>query len=89
MPTDTGSETISERLTRLRADLRRVRDTIARAETNGAQFSIQGATVTHIAYERALAREKSLAAEIRSLEARLAGSSARPGLAVTRTRMPC
>lgn len=88
MPTTTGAETIGERLTRLRADLARVRATIQRSETNGSQFSLGGTAVTQIAYERAIERERALTAQIADLEARLAGSSARSGVAYTQTRMP-
>ena len=88
MPTATGAETIGERLTRLRADLARVRATIQRSETNGSQFSLGGTAVTQIDYERALERERSLTSEIANLEARLSGSSARSGVAITKTRMP-
>lgn len=88
MPTATGAETIAERLTRLRADLTRVRATIARSETNGSEFRTGGTAVTQIAYERALDRERTIAAEISSLESRLAGSAARSGIVLTQTRMP-
>ena len=88
MPTATGGETIGERLNRLRADLARVRATIQRQETNGSQFNLGGTAVTQIAYERALQRERELTAEIAALESRLSGSAARPGIAVTQTRMP-
>lgn len=87
MPTDTGGETIRERLVRLRASLARVRDTIARAESNGQSNDIGGTAVTEIAYERALRRERDLLAEIGGYEARLLGSPARAGIAVTRTVM--
>lgn len=86
MPTDTGGETLGERLKRLRTDLSRVRETIARAEGNGASFSLGGRAVTEIAYERARERERELMRDIEALEARLAGSVARPGIAVTVTR---
>jgi hypothetical protein len=88
MPTASGAETIGERLTRLRADQARVRATIQRQETNGSQFNLGGTAVTQIAYERALERERSLTAQIADLDARLAGSSARSGVAYTQTRMP-
>ena len=88
MPTATGAETIAERLTRLRAELARVRLTIARSETNGSDFRTGSTAVTQIAYERALGRERELKAGIATLEARLAGSPARPGVAYTQTRMP-
>jgi hypothetical protein len=84
MPTETGAETIGERLTRLRTDQARVRATIARHENNGAGFTMGGTTVTEIAYERALDRDRELSREIAGLEGRLAGSTARPGVAVTR-----
>lgn len=88
MPTDTGAETISERLSRLRTDLARVRATIARSETNGSDFRLGGTAVTQIAYDRAISRERELSSQISALEARLSGSPARPGFAVTRTTMP-
>lgn len=88
MPTATGAETIAERLTRLRAELTRVRATIARSETNGSEFRTGGTAVTQIAYERALDRERKLTEQISTLEARLVGSPARPGIAVTRNRLP-
>lgn len=85
MPTPTGAETIGERLRRLRADLARVRETIARAETNGQANALGGVAITEIAYERAQTREQRLQAEITALEARLAGSRVRPGLAQLKT----
>lgn len=87
MPTASGAETIAERLTRLRADLARVRATRARAENNGQSFAAGGAAVTEIAYERLDTREAKLLSAIGALEARLDGSGSRPGLAVTVTRM--
>jgi hypothetical protein len=87
MPTASGAETIGERLTRLRADLARVRATIQRAESNGQSNMMGGASVTEIAYERAQMRQRELTAEIASLEARLSGSAARPGMALTVTRI--
>lgn len=87
MPTSTGAETIRERLVRLRTQLSRVRDTIARHESNGQSFNLPGsAAVTEIAYERALARERELTPQIATLEARLAGSAARPGIATVATK---
>ena len=86
MPTPTGAETINERLTRLRTELVRVRATIARSENNGSASNIGGAGLTEIAYERATERERKIGSDIAALEARLAGSAARPGLAVTVTR---
>lgn len=87
MPTSTGAETIGERLARLRAELARVRDTIARAEGNGAEWQMGGTAITEIAYERAQARRRELEAEISNLEARLAGSAARAGLAQIAVRL--
>lgn len=81
MSTPTGAETIRQRLTRLRAELARVRQTIERTEKTGQSFSIRGTSVTQIAYERALDRAVKLEAEIRTLESRLAGGQNRPGLA--------
>ena len=81
MPTDTGAETIGERLRRLRKSLERVRETIARHENNGQSFTLTGTTVTEIAYDRALARERELMPQISALEARLAGSATRAGIA--------
>ena len=86
MPTPTGAETIAEALTRLRADLVRVRNTIARAENNGQSNDIGGAQVTEIAYDRALTRAREISGQIANLEARLAGTSGRNGLAVTVTK---
>jgi hypothetical protein len=86
MPTVSGGETIGERLTRLRSDLARVRATIARHENNGSSWSMGGTAVTEIAYERAQAREKELAAEVRSLEARIAGGRSSTA-ALTHTSM--
>lgn len=88
MPTDTGGETIGERLTRLRADLARVRATIARVENNGQEFRQGfGTSVTQVAYEQAQARETKLVAEISALEVRLA-NSASPRLGLAQTSMP-
>lgn len=86
MPTAAGGETIAERLERLRADLARVRKTIERAENNGQSNMMGGASVTEIAYERAKDSRREITAEIAALEARLAGSAARPGIAHTVTR---
>jgi hypothetical protein len=86
MPTPTGAETINERLSRLRTELVRVRATIARSENNGGSSNIGGSALTEIAYERAIGRERQLGADIAALEARLSGSAARPGMAVTVTR---
>lgn len=87
MPTPTGAETIGERLKRLRTDLVRVRETLARAEHNGQANALGGTAITEIAYERARDRERELTAQIGGLEARLAGSRARPGLAVLQTKL--
>lgn len=86
MPTSSGAETVGERLTRLRTDLARVRETIARAETNGVSFNIGGSQVTQVAYERALARERTLETQIRTLEARVDGRPA-GGYARIRSKM--
>jgi hypothetical protein len=85
MPTETGGETIGEQLTRLRSSLVRARETIARAENNGQANNMGGALVTEISYDHALARARELEGQIAALEARLSGSKARPGIAVTRT----
>jgi hypothetical protein len=87
MPSDTGGETISERRPRLRTELTRVRATISRSEENGGSFNIGGSSVTQIAYDRALRREKELEAQIRGLEARLSGSRSGLRTAQTITRM--
>lgn len=75
MPTNTGSETINERLERLRDALVRVRITIERAESNGQGHSLNGNQVTEIAYEKALARERQLQGEIEGLERRLSANA--------------
>ncbi|WP_438482738.1 hypothetical protein [Oleiharenicola lentus] len=87
MPTSTGGETIGERLTRLRAALARVRRTIERSEDNGGAFTIGGSSVTQIAYERAIEREKELKSEIAALERRIAGGAS-PRMASLETKMP-
>lgn len=66
--------------------LSRVRETLSRSEENGQANNINGTQITEIAYERAVARERVLLRDIAALEARLTGSEARPGIAVTRTR---
>lgn len=85
MPTTTGAETIGERLKRLRTDLARVRESIARAENNGQANNLGGHAITEIAYERLAVREARLAGEVAALEARLAGSRVRAGFAQTKT----
>jgi len=87
MPTTTGGETISERLTRLRIGLTRVQATIARSENNGSSFNIGGAQVSQVAYEHAIRREKTLESEIHRLEARLTGSRSTGRLAQTITQI--
>jgi hypothetical protein len=87
MPTETGGDTIGERLIRLRSALARTRATIERAENNGQANALGGTQVTEIAYDRALARERELVSEIAALEARLTGAVARRGIAVSRTVM--
>jgi hypothetical protein len=86
MPTANGAETIGERLDRLRTELTRVRVTLNRTLDNGQANALGGAQITEIAYEQAQKRETKLVSEISALEARLTGSAARPGLAVTVTR---
>ncbi|GHC02039.1 hypothetical protein [Cerasicoccus arenae] len=86
MPTTVGGETISERLTRLRVSLANVRETIRRAEVNGASFNIGGTQVSQIAYERATRREKELQGEIKKLENRLSGNRRDSGMSTTVTR---
>ena len=85
MPTNIGGETIGERLARLRSALVRTRETIARFENNGQSNALGGVAVTEISADRAYARERELEREIATLEARVTGSRARMGLAVTRT----
>ena len=86
MPTAQGGETIAERLTRLRAELIRVRAALARGETNGTANNIGGAAaITEIAFERLERREGRLQEQITVLEARLAGSRVRSGFAVFKT----
>ena len=86
MPTPSGRETIGERLTRLSADLTRIRATRARAENNGQANNIAGHSITEIAHERMDGRETKLVSQIAALEGRLDGSGVRPGVAVTVTR---
>jgi len=89
MPTDQGGETIGERLDRKRAELSRVRATIARHETNGSEVRIGlGTQITQVAYEHALRREKDLAADIAALERRLAGATSAERLAILATVTP-
>ncbi len=90
MPTETGGDTISERLVKRRTELVRVEATIARMENNGASFAVgggAGTAVTEIAYERATSRKTKLDREILDLERRLGGGAGSPGFAVTKTRM--
>lgn len=89
MPTEQGGETIGERLDRLRADLARVRHTVARQENNGAEKAMGlGTRISEVAYQDALQREKDLAADIRRLEARLAGVSSSERVALLQSRSP-
>ena len=83
----TGGETIGERLTRLRNDLTRCRETIARAENNGGSFNMGGVSVTQIAYEAAQTREVRLMREIANLERRLTGATPTNAAQIA-TRMP-
>lgn len=71
----TTSETIGQRLARLRGDLADVRSAIKRALNNGAITNLQGNSITEISLERLEARESKLASEISALEARLAGKT--------------
>lgn len=86
MPTLSGGETLGERLTRLRCELARVRETIERAENNGISFNIGGSQVTQVAYERAIKREKQLENQIATLEARVEGRSS-PSRALIKSKM--
>ena len=86
MPTPSGGETVQERLTRLRKELVRVRETIARAENNGSSFNIGGSQVTQVAYERAISRERQLETQINALEARLEGRPS-SGRALIKSKM--
>lgn len=86
MPTDTGGETIGERLTRLRSALVRVEKTIERTETNGQSLEMGGAATTEIAYRAALRRAADLRAQIGRLEARLDGSAVQSNIALTQTK---
>ena len=83
----TGGETIAERITRLRADLVRVRATIARSEDAGQQPSIGGVAVTEIAYERALKREASILQQLAELESRIGGGYNQTAIAQLQTVM--
>jgi hypothetical protein len=87
MPTATGGETIDERLTRLRTELSRVRNSISRGLDNGTAYQIGGVAMTEIRAEWKERREKQLEAEIRTLEARKAGSRSGLRSAQTITRM--
>lgn len=87
MPTPTGSETIGERLTRFRDELTRVRETLARHESNGQSTNIGGTSITEIAYERAQSRETKLSRQIQALEARLTGKTSGGGAGQFVTRM--
>jgi hypothetical protein len=89
MPTETGGETIGERLERLRASLANVRATISRSESNGAEARMGlGTHVTQVAYERAIEREKELEAAIARLERRLTGVNSSERVALLQTVMP-
>lgn len=82
----TGGETIGERLTRLRNNLTRTREVIARVENNGTSFNMGGTSVTQAAYEAAQNRERTLMQEIAMLERRLSGAVS-PQMVRTATRM--
>lgn len=83
----TGGETIGERLTRLRNELARCREVIARAENNGGSFNMGGVSVTQVAYQSAQDRERRLMREIAALERRLTGATP-PNVVQVVTRMP-
>lgn len=83
----TGGETIGERLTRLRNNLTRTREVIARVENNGTSFNMGGTSVTQAAYESAINRERQLMREIAALERRLTGAAS-PHAATIETRIP-
>jgi len=85
MPTPTGSETIGEALTRLRAELAGVRQALMRSDKNGASFSMGGVSVTSVQYDRLIERAGRLEVQIRSFEARLAGTADSVNAAVFRT----
>lgn len=87
MPTPTGGETIGEALKRLRSDLASLRASRKRAQDNGQSSNLGGAAVTEIAYERYAEREAAITSQISGLEARLSGSGARPGIALTVTKL--
>jgi len=86
MPTSSGGETRTEKLARLRTDLSRVRDTIARALNNGQTFNIGGTQVTQVAYEHAVRREQQLSQQVAALEASIEGRSP-GGRALIRSKM--
>lgn len=89
MPTEHGGETIGERLDRLRTELARVRATIARSETNGAETRLGlGTSFTQVAYEQAQARERKLEGDIARLEKRLSGANAADRVAILATVTP-
>ena len=85
MPTETGAETIGERLTRLRAERESARQVVARVEGVGQSWSMGGTAITAASYDAALRRISKLDAEIRALESRLTGVPDRSNIAVTRT----
>jgi len=85
--TPTGGETIGERLARLRTEITRAREVIARVENNGASFNMGGVAITQAAYESAQVRERRLMLEISELERRLTGAVS-PRVAQIQTRMP-
>ena len=73
-------------MTRLRTELARVRAVIARADTNGISFTVNGISVSQIQYDTALKRQTRLETEIGCLEARLAGVQYHGGgIATTKT----
>lgn len=87
MPTDTGAETIGERLARKRGELADARAVVTRSRRNGASFDVGGTAVTQIAIDRAREDVDRLESEIKTLEARLGGGRRKPGLARTVSRV--
>jgi hypothetical protein len=89
MPTASGAETLTEQLTRKRAELARVRLTIQTMEEGGQAVGGMGGSVTQVGYEQAQRRERRLSLEVAALEARVAGyNTVLPGIATIKTVMP-
>ena len=79
-------ETIDDKITRLETDLARVRDAISRSEANGSQFAIQGTTISQVAYEKLLERERVIERDLRDLYARKKGKVNAPAVAVIESK---